>query len=176
MKLTETGLPGAFIVQIEPIEDERGFFARSWCAREFAAAGLHSEFVQCNISWNRRRGTLRGMHFQAAPHEETKLVRCTRGSVFDVVADPRPDSPTFGQWVGVELSAANRSMLYIGRGLAHGFQTLEPDSELFYQMGEFYAPGNERGFRWDDPTFGIEWPAASDAIISPRDRALPLLA
>jgi dTDP-4-dehydrorhamnose 3,5-epimerase len=174
MKFIETALPGAVLVELEPHADERGFFARAWCAREFAEAGLDAALVQCNISVNSRPGTLRGMHFQQAPHEESRLVRCTRGALWDVVADPRPDSPSFGRWVAVELSAENRHMLYIAAGLAHGFQTLAPDTEVFYQMGASYEPSAQRGFRWDDPTFAIDWPLPQP-IMSGRDRALPLL-
>ena len=173
MKFTETRLPGAFVIEIEPIEDERGFFARSWCAREFAARGLNACLAQCDISFNTRKGILRGMHYQAKPHEEAKLVRCTRGALYDVALDLRPDSPTYKSWVGVELTAENRKMLYIPEGCAHGFQTLEPETEVFYQMSACYAPGAARGVRWDDPAFGIEWPFA-ERILSDKDASYPL--
>jgi dTDP-4-dehydrorhamnose 3,5-epimerase len=165
----ETKLPGAFVIEPERLEDERGFFARTWCEREFRAHGLNPRLVQCNVSYNRARSTLRGMHYQAAPHEEAKLVRCTMGAVHDVVVDLRPDSPTFRQWVAVELSARNRTMLYVPEGFAHGFQTLEDDTEVFYQMSELYHPECARGVRWDDPAFGIEWPLPPRAL-SERDR------
>lgn len=174
MIFTETKLKGAYIVDIERFEDERGFFARSWCRDEFARRGLNPGLVQCNISHNRLKGTVRGMHFQAAPHREAKLVRCTMGGIFDVIIDLREDSATFRQWTGVELSARNRRMLYVPEDFAHGFQTLEDDSEVFYQMSEAYYPECARGVRWDDPAFGIEWPL-SEAVISARDRNFDLL-
>jgi len=169
MRFTETALPGAFIVDIERHEDERGFFARSWCMQEFRDRDLNPCVVQCNVSWNRSKGTLRGMHYQAAPHAEVKLVRCTRGSVHDVIIDLREKSPTFRRHVGVELSADNYRALYIPEGLAHGFLTLQDDSEVFYQMSAFYEPSAARGVRWNDPAFGIAWPLAV-SVISHRDR------
>ncbi len=168
MIYTETKLSGAYIIEPEPISDERGFFARTWCRREFRERGLCSDFVQCNISSNARRGTLRGMHYQADPHPEIKLVRCTHGAIYDVIVDLRPASPTRYQWVGVELTATNHRMLYIPAGFAHGFQTLEDASEVFYQMSDFYYPELARGVRWDDPAFGVIWPIA-ERIISGRD-------
>jgi len=172
MKFTPTRLRGAYVVEIEPLADERGFFARSWCEREFAEHGLSGELVQCNISYNRAKGTLRGMHYQAAPHEEVKLVRCTQGAIYDVLVDLRPDSPTYRSWIAYELTAANRRMLYVPAGLAHGFQTLKDDSEVFYQMSVFYHPPSARGVRWNDPAFGIEWPIAAP-VLSPKDAAYP---
>lgn len=172
MNFVATELPGVFLIELEPHPDERGFFARSYCEREFAEHGLASRFVQCNISFNHRKGTLRGMHLQIAPHAEAKLVRCTAGAIFDVVADLREDSPTRGRWLGFELSAADRRMLYLPEGIAHGFQTLADASEVFYQMSGFHAPQAARGFRYDDPQFGIAWPA-EPRVISERDRALP---
>jgi dTDP-4-dehydrorhamnose 3,5-epimerase len=172
MIFTEAGLKGALIIDIDPIRDERGFFARSWCQREFAAQGLHLGWVQCNISFNRKRGTLRGMHYQVAPYAEAKLIRCTRGAIYDVIIDLRPDSPTFKRWVAVELTADNRRMLYVPEGFGHGFQTLGDDTEVFYQMSQFYAPDYGRGVRWDDPAFAISWPAER-RIISDRDRSFP---
>jgi dTDP-4-dehydrorhamnose 3,5-epimerase len=169
---TETALSGAYVIDLEPLADERGFFARIWCAREFAARGLESRLVQCSISVNTCRGTVRGMHYQSAPHAEVKLVRCTRGAVFDAIIDLRPDSPTFGRHVAVELTAENRRMLYIPAGVAHGFQTLADGTEVYYQMSEFYAPETARGVRWNDPAFGIQWPI-TDPIILDRDRAYP---
>ena len=172
MTFTETELKGVWLVSPEPAADDRGFFARTWCEREFAAHGLTARWVQCNLSFNRRRGTLRGLHYQRAPHEETKLVRCTMGAIYDVVLDLRRDSATFRKHVAVELSASNRQMLYIPEGCAHGFQTLVDDTEVFYQMSAFYAPDHAAGVRWDDPAFGISWPV-SDPILSGRDRRFP---
>ena len=169
MKFSQTQLGGACVIDIERHEDERGFFARSWCEREFRAHGLNPRLAQCSISFNRKRGTLRGMHYQVAPHEEAKIVRCTGGAIYDVIIDLRPDSPTFTRWFGMELSAENRRMLYVPEGFAHGFQTLEVDSEVFYQISEFYAPDSARGVRWNDPHFGIIWPLAVEAI-SDKDR------
>ncbi len=153
-----TKLSGAYTIQIERLADERGFFARSWCRREFEEHGLNPDLAQCNISYNRQRGTLRGMHYQVAPYEEAKLVRCTSGAIYDVIVDLRADSPTFMQHVGVVLTPSDRNMLYVPEGFAHGFLTLEDDTEVFYQMSEFYVPGAARGFRWNDPAFAIDWP------------------
>jgi dTDP-4-dehydrorhamnose 3,5-epimerase len=172
MKFIPLELPGASLVEIERSEDERGFFARSFCEREFAAHGLPTHFPQCNISWNRAPLTLRGMHFQAAPHAEAKLVRCTAGRIHDVIVDLRPGSPTRLRWRAVELDAERRSALFIPAGFAHGFLTLEPATEVFYHMGEFYIPDSARGFRYDDPLFGIRWPA-EPAVLSERDRGYP---
>jgi dTDP-4-dehydrorhamnose 3,5-epimerase len=172
VKFTPTTLPGVYVVDLELIEDERGFFARSWCREQFAALGLDSNLEQCNISFNRHQGTLRGMHYQAEPYGEAKLVRCTRGAIHDVAVDLRPDSPAYLGHVGVELSADNRRALFIPAGLAHGFQTLTPDSEVFYQMSCAYVPGAGRGVRWDDPAFGIAWPE-DERTISERDRTWP---
>jgi dTDP-4-dehydrorhamnose 3,5-epimerase len=172
VKFTPTALPGVYLVDLEPIEDDRGFFARAWCREEFTALGLDANLEQCNISFNRHKGTLRGLHFQAEPHGEAKLVRCTRGAIHDVALDLRPDSPAYLQHVGVELSADNRRALFIPAGLAHGFQTLAPESEVFYQMSRAYVPGAGRGVRWDDPAFGIAWPD-DERTISERDRAWP---
>jgi len=174
MRFVETPLKGAFVVELEPIEDERGFFARSFCEREFSERGLAARFVQCNVSFNRSKGTLRGMHYQAEPHPEAKLVRCTAGAIFDVIVDIRPDSPTIYKWFGTDLSASNRRMLYIPAGFAHGFQCLVDGAEVFYQMSEFYHPECAGGLRWDDPRLGIEWPLP-DPTVSQRDRAYPLL-
>lgn len=173
MIFTETRLAGAFVIDPERADDERGFFARTWCAREFEAHGLNARLVQCNVSFNRRRGTLRGLHFQVKPHEEAKLVRCTRGRVFDVIVDLREGSPTHGEHVAVILSATNLRMLYIPEGFAHGFQTLEDDTELFYQMSQAYHPESARGLRWDDPALAISWPPCGERIISDRDRQHP---
>lgn len=170
---TETKLKGAFIIEPERLEDGRGFFARTFCQEEFKVHGLNPRVVQCNISFNKKKGTLRGMHYQVAPHKEAKLVRCTRGAIYDVIVDLRPDSPTLKQWVAVELTADNRRMFYIPEGFAHGFLTLEDDTEVFYQMSEFYHPECARAVRWDDPAFGIKWPTAGQRIISAKDRGYP---
>ena len=172
MIFTETKLPGAFVIEPEMYEDHRGFFARTFCRREFEAHGLNPDVVQCNISFNNRKGSLRGMHFQASPYSEAKLVRCTAGSIYDVIIDLRPSSSTFKKHFGVELSARNRKMLYIPEEFAHGFQTLEDDTEVFYQMSQFYSAEHSRGVRWDDPTFGISWPPGERIIIE-RDRTYP---
>jgi len=172
MLFAETKLKGAFVIELEPHTDERGFFARSWCRREFEAHKLNSNLVQCDVSFNAKKGTLRGLHYQTEAFEEAKLVRCTRGAVYDVIVDIRPDSPTFRHYVGVLLTADNRLSLYVPEGFAHGFLTLEHSTEVFYQMSEFYAPEAARGFRWNDPAFGIEWPSEV-MIISERDRTYP---
>ncbi len=172
MQFVETKLKGAFIIEIQRLEDERGFFARSWCHREAEPFGLYPQWVQCDISFNKGRGTLRGLHYQSAPYEETKLVRCTRGAIYDAIIDLRPDSSTFKQSIGVELSAENRRMLYIPGGFAHGFLTLEDNTEVFYQMSEFYAPQSARGVRWNDPAFGIQWPIGVSSMTE-RDRNYP---
>jgi dTDP-4-dehydrorhamnose 3,5-epimerase len=168
MKFLETKLPGVFEICPELIHDQRGFFTRSWCQEEFRSRGLNWRLVQCNISGNLRKGTLRGMHYQAAPFPEAKLVRCTRGCIFDVALDLRQDSPRFKQWTAVVLSAENHRMLFIPEGCAHGFLTLQDDSEVFYQMSEFYHPETARGVRWNDPAFSIEWPDKIE-VISARD-------
>lgn len=174
MKFDPTPLAGAYVVELARIEDERGFFARSFCREEFVAMGLSPVVAQCNVSWNSRKGTLRGMHFQAKPHEEAKLVRCTRGAIWDVIVDLREDSATRYASHGVHLDAQNRLALYVPEGFAHGFQTLEDDCEVLYQMSEAYQPGLGRGVRWDDPKFGIAWPLPNP-ILSDRDRAYALL-
>jgi len=169
MIFVETPLQGAYVVELDKCEDKRGFFARSWCVREFSSKGLDTELVQCNVSFNERKGTLRGLHYQIPPHAEAKLVRCTRGALFDVIVDLRADSPTFLKWFGVKLTATNYRMLYIPKRFAHGFQTLEDGTEIFYQMSDFYAPPASRGIRWNDPCLGIVWPEA-DRTISEKDR------
>ncbi len=168
-----TKLAGAFIIDIEEISDERGFFARSWCQREFEEHGLDHELAQCSISFNKMRGTLRGMHYQVSPYEEGKVVRCISGAIYDVIVDLRPQSATFKQWITVELTAANRRMIYVPPGVAHGFQSLVDDTEVFYQVSEFYSQEASRSVRWDDPGFGIEWPYVERRVISERDRNLP---
>ena len=166
----ETKLKGAFLIEPEKFEDMRGFFARSFSQQEFRDQGLRENFVEAGISFNKRKHTTRGMHFQEAPHTQVKLVRCTRGAIFDVMVDLRPDSPTYKQWFAQELTAENRLLLYIPENFAHGFQTLADESEVFYQLSNCYAPGSERGFRWDDPAFAIEWPVTEGIIINERDR------
>jgi dTDP-4-dehydrorhamnose 3,5-epimerase len=169
---TETKLAGAFVIELERRTDQRGFFARTFCQQEFEAHGLNSQVVQCNVSFNKRKGTLRGMHYQLAPFAEAKLVRCTSGSIYDVIIDLRPASATFKQYFAVELSAENRRMLYIPEDFAHGFQTLQDDTEVFYQMAQQYSAEHARGVRWNDPAFGIEWPDGERIIIE-RDQNYP---
>jgi dTDP-4-dehydrorhamnose 3,5-epimerase len=173
MLFTETKLRGAFVVEPELIEDARGFFARTWTPEEFEARGLNPRIAQCSISYNARRGTLRGMHYQIAPYAEAKVVRCTRGAIYDVAVDLREGSPTYLRWAAVELSERNHAMLYIPEGFAHGYQTLEDDTEVFYQVSESYCPEAARALRWDDPALGIAWPLPVSAI-SERDRGAPL--
>jgi len=169
---SETPLPGAFVIEPELLEDERGFFARTWCERELTARGLVPRIAQCSTSFNKKKGTLRGLHYQAPPFEETKIVRCIRGSMYDVIVDLRPDSATFTRHFAVVLTAENRKMLYIPAGFAHGFLTLADDTEVTYRMGARYVPDAARGVRWDDPRLGIAWPARP-AVISERDAAYP---
>jgi dTDP-4-dehydrorhamnose 3,5-epimerase len=173
MLFTETKLSGAYLIKPEPNEDDRGFFARTYCAREFRKLDLTPCSAQCNVSYNRKKGTLRGMHYQAAPFGEAKLVSCLAGAIYDVIIDLRPDSPSYCQWLGLELHARRpRSMLYIPVGFAHGFQTLADDTEVFYQMSEFYHPESARGVRWNDPAFGIVWPHI-EPTISEKDQSFP---
>jgi dTDP-4-dehydrorhamnose 3,5-epimerase len=174
MMFTETELSGVFIVEPEILEDERGFFARSWAPSEFASRGLNPRLAQCNLSFNIHRGTVRGMHFQVKPHEEVKLVRCTRGRVFDVAVDLRPHAATRYHWVAVELTQDNHRMLYIPEGFAHGYQTLDDATELCYQVSEYYHVESARGLRWDDPRLGIQWPLPV-TLVSRRDREFELL-
>jgi len=174
MRFDEAPLPGAWIIELDRLGDERGYFARTFDAAEFAAHGLCSRVVQCSTSFNGRRDTVRGLHYQAEPHGETKLVRCVRGAIFDVAVDLRPDSPAYCQWDAVELSADNGRMVYLPAGLAHGFQTLTDDCELLYMMGHEYVAQAARGVRWDDPAFGIAWPeAVGQRTVSARDRGYP---
>ena len=173
MIFNKTKLDGAYIIEMEPIGDHRGFFARAWCTKEFQAHNLIAQFVQANLTYSPKRGTLRGLHYQIAPHQEVKLVRCTRGATYDVIVDLRPDSPTYKQWLAVELTADNHKMIYIPAGFAHGYQILMDDTEVFYQVGQFYAPEYERGARWNDPAFGIEWPITSPLILSDKDKSWP---
>ena len=174
MIFTQSPLSGAYVVDMQPLPDERGFFARSYCADEFAAHGLGPELRQCSVSYNARKGTLRGMHYQSAPHEEHKLVRCTAGEIFDVIVDIRPASPTYRRWFGAELTAANRRSLFIPPGFAHGFMSLTDDSEVYYMISVAHAPKFSRGLRWNDPAFAIDWPLPP-AVISERDAGYPLL-
>jgi dTDP-4-dehydrorhamnose 3,5-epimerase len=173
MIFTETILKGAYLIDVKPIEDERGFFSRSFCQKDFSAHGLRTNVAQCNISFNRKKGTLRGMHFQVTPKAEAKLVRCTRGAIYDVIIDLRPQSQTYCKWVAIDLTAHNYKALYIPEGFAHGFQTLEDHAEVFYQMFEFYAPEYASGARWDDPAFNITWPV-KEPIMSEKDQSYPL--
>lgn len=172
MLFHETELSGAWIIDLERMEDERGFFARTYCAHEFAAHGLATNWVQCNLSFNRARGTLRGLHLQVSPHEEDKLVRCTTGAIYDVIVDMRADSPTYKRHIAVELNEENQRMLYVPRGFAHGFLTLADNTRVFYQMSAFYAPEAARGFHHADPAFAISWPIPV-VEISDRDRTYP---
>jgi dTDP-4-dehydrorhamnose 3,5-epimerase len=172
MIFSETRLKGAFLIEPERKEDHRGFFARTWCEQEFESHGLNPRLVQCSISFNKKKGTLRGMHFQIAPFEETKLVRCTKGEIFDVIIDLRPNSKTFKKHFSVILNEENRLMLYIPGGIAHGFQTMADNTEVFYQMSQFYSPEHSSGVRWNDPAFGIQWPQ-DDRIIIDRDLNYP---
>lgn len=168
MKFIKTPIEKVYLLEIEKIEDERGFFARSWCREEFEDMGLNGNLAQCSISFNKEKGTLRGMHYQAPPYEEAKIIRCTMGAIYDVIIDVRPSSPTFKKWYGVELSASNRNMLYAPEGVAHGYITLEDNSEIFYQISELYHPECAKGVRWDDPAFGVKWPA-KPSVIADRD-------
>lgn len=172
MKFTPLPLQGAFVIEPEPIADERGFFARTFCREEFAAHGLNPDLVQCSVSFNKKKGTLRGMHYQKKPHEESKVVRCTMGAIYDVIIDLRPLLPTFKRWVGVELSSENRKQIYVPEGFAHGFLTLSDESEVFYQISESFHSECTAGVRWDDPSFGIRWPLYPQ-IIAAKDASYP---
>ncbi len=173
MKYKETLLRGVLIVKLDRIEDDRGYFARTWCAQEFEEHGLNNTVAQCNTAWNKRRGTLRGMHYQIDPYSEVKLVRCIRGAVFDAVIDLRPGSPTYLKTFHIELSEDNHRMLYIPEGFAHGYLTLTDGAEVFYQVSQFYTPGAEAGIRWNDPLFDIPWPLSEPAVISEKDQQWP---
>lgn len=173
MIFKECGLNGAYVIEPERIEDSRGFFARAWCQKEFEEAGLETRFVQCNVSFNAKQGTLRGMHFQKHPYQEVKLVRCTKGEIFDVIVDLAPESPTYLKWFGIRLSENNHSMLYVPKDYAHGYQTLCDNSEVFYQVSQFYVPGAEGGLRWNDPEINIQWPITSQVTISEKDHRWP---
>ena len=171
MKFTESPLSGAYVIDIEERRDARGFFARAWCAREFEVHGLKPEMIQANISVNTEPGTTRGLHYQIEPYQECKLVRCTRGAIYDVLVDVRPDSPTRGRWYGVELTAQNHRMLYVPEGCAHGYQSLVADTEVMYHVSQVYSPEFERGLRWNDPEIGIVWPIVDGIIVSEKDRS-----
>lgn len=173
MKITETKLPGVYLIEPQPFGDERGFLAPAFSAKEFAARGMESVFVESIISFSKQRGTLRGMHYQNAPYGQAKLVRCTRGAIFDVAVDLRPDSPTFKQWVGFELSAENHRLLYLPGECGHGYQTLVDEAEVFYMTSEIYVLESADGFRWNDPAFGIEWRDTGQLILNDRDRGYP---
>jgi len=172
MKFTETKLKGAYIIELDPIEDERGYFARSFCKGEFAKYGLDFNIVQCNISYNRKRGTIRGMHYQVSPYEEIKLVQCIDGAIYDVIIDLRPESPTFKQWFGDFLMAESHKMFYVPKGFAHGYLTTKDYTAVFYQVSEYYHPNFERIIRWDDVGFGIKWPKMDKYIVSRKDECL----
>ena len=172
MRFEQSPLPGAFVVDLDRKDDERGFFARTFCHDEFAEHGLVADYAQSSVSFNKRKGTLRGMHFQKKPHEETKLVRCTMGAIYDVIVDLRPGSPTQTRWFGIELSAVNRRALYVPKGFAHGFITLADESEVLYQISTQFHPESAAGVRWNDPAFTIEWPLEA-ALMSGRDRSYP---
>lgn len=173
MLFIETKLKGAFVIELEKYSDDRGFFSRAWCQKEFKEQGINSRFVQANIGFSKNSGTIRGIHYQIAPFEEAKLVRCIRGAIFDVVLDLRPELPSFKQWFGVELSDENRKMLYVPEGCAHGYQTLVDNTEVFYQVSQVYSAESERGIRWNDPEFDIEWPIDEDLVISEKDQNWP---
>ncbi|HFQ94626.1 MAG TPA: dTDP-4-dehydrorhamnose 3,5-epimerase [Anaerolineae bacterium] len=173
MIFTETHLKDAFIIDLQKIEDERGFFARAYCQKEFAARNIKLNWAQANLAYSKKRGILRGLHFQKAPYAEAKLIRCIRGAMYDVIVDLRPDSPSYMQWLGVELTAENRRALFVPEGFAHGYLTLQDDTEAFYPTSQFYTPGAEGGVRWNDPAFAIEWPFTADLIISEKDQNWP---
>lgn len=173
MIFTETHLQDAYIIDLKKIEDDRGFFARAYCQKEFAEHGIELNWAQANLANSKERGTLRGLHFQKAPYAEAKLMRCIRGAIFDVIVDLRPDSSSYMQWLGVELTAENRRALFVPEGFAHGYLTLEDDSDTFYPTSQFYTPGAEAGVRWNDPAFGIAWPFTDDLIITEKDQSWP---
>ena len=169
----QTCLNDVFVVDLEKREDERGFFARAWCKNEFKAHDIDSDIVQANISFNNKKGTLRGMHYQISPHEETKLIRCIRGGIYDLIVDLRPDSSTYKKSFGVELTQENRKMFVVPKGFAHGYLTLEENTEIFYQVSQFYAPGSERGIRWNDPALNLKWPEVGPLTLSEKDQNWP---
>lgn len=170
MIFTQTKLKDAFIIELKKLEDERGFFARTWCKKEFEDHDLNTNLVQVNVAFNKKCGTLRGMHYQVAPYEETKLIRCTKGAIYDVIIDLREESPTFLKWIGVELTEDNYKMFYVPEGFAHGYQTLKDNTVVTYQVSQFYTPNSEQGLRWDDPSINIDWPYVKERIISKKDQ------
>ena len=174
MKFSQTPIHGAYTIELEPFQDQRGFFARSWCKKEFKKYGLAHNFVQCNISCNKKKGTVRGMHYQTTPHQEIKLVHCIQGSVYDVIIDLRKDSPSYLQWFGTLISFENKKMVYIPAGCAHGYQSLQDNSAVYYHVSNFYAPSFEKGIHWKDPLFSIQWPI-KNAIVSEKDNNFPFL-
>ena len=174
MIFAETRLKGIFVIELKKIEDDRGFFARAWCRKEFEEHGLNPNFVQANNALSHRKNTLRGLHFQVAPDEEAKLIRCIQGAIFDVVVDLRPASSTYKQWFGIELSMENRKMLYVSENFAHGYVSLKDNTEVFYLVSHYYSPDSEKGYCWDDPAFGIQWPVRKDLIVSEKDRQWPM--
>lgn len=173
MIFEETKLSGAFIISVEKRADERGFFGRAWCLHELEEHGISMKFVQANVSFNHRKETLRGLHYQTDPYQEAKFMRCTRGAIYDVIVDLRPQSPTYKQWIGVKLTEDNYQMLYVPEGFAHGYQTLENNTEVYYPTTQFYSPVAERGLRWNDPAIGIIWPQTDNLIISDKDNSWP---
>lgn len=173
MIFTQTKLRGAFVVEIEKISDFRGFFARAWCQNEFKEQGLNPDLCQANYSFNHKKGTIRGLHYQLPPHGECKLMRCIRGATYNAIIDVRPDSPTYKQWFGVKLTADNHKMLYVPEGFANGYQSLEDNTEALYSASEFYSPGAEKCVRWNDPTFGIDWPITDNVVVSEKDSNTP---
>ncbi len=173
MIFKETRLKGSFIIELEKIIDDRGFFSRAWCQKEFQDHGLNQNFVQCNLSFNATKGTLRGIHYQIAPYAEAKIIRCTRGKIYDVIVDLRQESSTYLQWLSFELSSENRKMLYVPENFAHGYLTLADNTEVFYQVSQFYSPGSECGIRWNDPLINIKWPRIANPIISEKDKKWP---
>ncbi len=173
MVFKETLLKGAFIIELEKIDDIRGFFSRAWCQEEFQTHGLNPNIAQCNLTFSATIGTLRGLHYQIAPYHESKCVRCIRGKIYDVIVDLRPNSPTYSQWMGFELSSENRKMLYIPENFAHGYLTLADNAEVFYQVSQFYSPGSEGGVRWNDPSINIKWPNSANLIITEKDKNWP---
>lgn len=173
MRFIKTRLEGAYVIEPEKLVDERGMFARVWCRNEFKEHGLATDMVQSNVSFSKKRGTLRGLHYQVEPYQEAKLMRCTKGAIFDVCIDLRPDSSTYKQWFGIELTDKNHKMLYVPQGFAHGYEMLEDNTEVFYLVSEYYHPESERGIRWNDLSFKIDWPIKENLIISGKDRNWP---
>ena len=174
MIFKETAVKDALIIELEKFTDDRGFFARGWCAKEFEANGIAKPFVQANVAYTKKRGTIRGLHYQVSPYEESKLIRCVKGALYDIIIDLRKESPTYKQWMGVELNEDNYRMLYVPEGFAHSYQTLEDNTEVFYPVSAFYHPAAERGIRWNDPAFSVTWPITENVILSEKDQTWPL--